>query len=106
MGAETPLEDWAALVKLLEERLSTCPEVTRHDEGGHREASTLAHAFADLQESFRKFMKDQLPKLTQNQLDSSEIYDLLHDIGEEFRHILYHIKDPKFYHYLHQENND
>ena len=29
-----------------------------------------------------------------------EILDALLEIGEEFRHILYHINDPKFYKYL------
>jgi hypothetical protein len=88
-------------LKALAERLSRCPEVARLDEGKDREAWTLAHAFADLEESFRKFLEDQLPRLTQDQLEVSEVHDLLLEIGEELRHILYHIKDPKFYRYLH-----
>lgn len=30
----------------------------------------------------------------------AELFDALLDIGEELRHILYHIHDPKFYRYL------
>jgi hypothetical protein len=88
--------DWERLA----ERLAKCPEVTRFDTGQEKEASTLAHAFADLEESFRAFLDDQLPRLAQGNLPPSEMCDLLLDIGEEFRHILYHIQDPKFYRYL------
>lgn len=90
-------------LKALAERLSRCPEVTKLDEGKEMEAWTLAHAFGDLEESFRKFLEDQLPRLTQDQLEASEIHDLLLEIGEEFRHVLYHIKDPNFYRYLRHE---
>ncbi len=93
----------AAAVKALAERLSACPEVTRFDREGEGEAWTLAHAFWDLEDSFRKFLDKQLPRLVQDQINPGEINDLLHDIGEEFRHILYHIKDPKFYSYLHDD---
>ncbi len=99
MSKERVLKDvteWEALA----ERLSKCPEVTRYDTGQEKEAWTLAHAFADLEESLRAFLDDQLPRLAQGNLQPSETYDLLLDIGEEFRHILYHIQDPKFYKYL------
>jgi hypothetical protein len=88
-------------LKVLAERLARCPEVTKLDEGEEKEAWTLAHAFGDLEESFRRFLEDQLPRLTQGQLEASEVHNLLLEIGEEFRHILYHIKDPIFYQYLH-----
>jgi hypothetical protein len=45
-------------------------------------------------------LEEQLPRLTNSQLTAPEIHDLLLEIGEEFRHILYHIKGPKFYRYL------
>ena len=84
----------------LAERLAKCPEVTRFDTGQEKEAWTLAHAFADLEESFRTFLDDQLPRLAGENLKPEEMYDILLDVGEEFRHILYHIQDPKFYRYL------
>jgi hypothetical protein len=92
------LED-PAIVKSLAERLSACNAVTRFDRGESREAWTLAHAFADLEESFRKILEDQLPKLLQ-QLPDSNTEETLLEIGEEFRHILYHIADSEFYRYL------
>jgi hypothetical protein len=86
--------------------LRRCPEVTRYDESGHNEAETLAHAFSDLEKSFRKFLDEQLPRLEQGQLDPSQVYDLLLDMGEEFRHILYHLKAPKFYSHLHDGGHE
>ncbi len=104
MSTERILKNVAAWERLAE-RLSKCAEVTRFD-GQEKEAWTLAHAFADLEESFRVFLDDQLPKLAQENLEPEEMHDLLLDIGEEFRHILYHIQDPKFYRYLTPEPSE
>ena len=86
--------------KALADRLSKCPEVAKHDDGVEKEAGTLAHAFGDLEESFRAFLDGQLPRLMNDKASPAELFDALLDIGEEFRHILYHIHDPKFYRYL------
>lgn len=99
MSGQRLLKD-AAAINALAELLIKCPEVTRYDE---EEAGTIAHCFSDLEESFRVFLEEQLPRLVEGQLKPSEIYDLLLDIGEEFRHILYHVKGPKFYSYLYDE---
>jgi hypothetical protein len=80
--------------------LSQCPQVRRFDRPDYPESTTLAHAFWDLEESFRAFLDVHLKKLVQEDLDPATIHDVLHDIGEEFRHILYHIKDPLYYRYL------
>ena len=85
---------------LLANVLSKCKKVTRYDSEEEKEAWTLAHAFLDLDGSFKKFSNDLLPKLFNENLSEEEIFDLLLDIGEEFRHILYHIQDSKFYDHL------
>lgn len=90
-------------LKALAEHLATCPEVTRFDQGREREAWALAHSFADLESSFRRILEEQLPRLTGEELPPRQIYSLLLDNGEELRHILYHVKDPKFYGYLQDE---
>lgn len=64
---------------------------------GPEEAGTLVHAFTDLEESMRTFLGDQLPKLIDPALKGDDLEDLLMDIREEFRHILYHLHDPKFF---------
>jgi hypothetical protein len=81
----------------LARKLADVAAVSKH---GDEEAGTLAHAFGDLEESFLQFLDDLLPRLVNNDLTAEEIESLLLDIGEEFRHILYHVADPQFYDYL------
>src|SRR5262245_32261962 len=92
--------DFGLRYGLMIEIISRCSKVRELDRPEEREASTLAHAFLDLEESFRRFIDEHLPQLTRSDLSEQEICDTLHDIGEEFRHILYHIRDPRYYEYL------
>jgi hypothetical protein len=93
-------------VKALAERLAQCPDIIKYDRGNEREAWVLAISFAELESSFKRFLHEQLPKLTDEQGEPSDVYDVLLDIGEEFRHIMYHIRDPKFYRYLDEARSD
>ena len=78
----------------LRNRLTNCEAVARF---GPEEAGTLVHAFSELEESFRAFINEQLPKLTDPSVRGEQLEDLPLDIREEFRHILYHIHDPEFF---------
>jgi hypothetical protein len=82
------------------EVLSRCARVRQFDRPDELEASTLAHAFLDLEESFRSFVEQQLPDLMRGDLTEAEVCDKLDDIGDELRHILYHVRDARFYRYL------
>lgn len=90
------VSDWQRLA----EKLSRVPEVSSLDSGNEKEAETLTHAFADLETSFRVFLDQHLPRLLALEAEAEEINDVLIEIGEELRHILYHIRDPKYYRYL------
>ena len=85
-------------VQRLAELLATCPAVK-----GLEDAWELAHTFSDLEESFSKCLDEYFARFQQKDLDASEVKDLLLDIGEELRHILYHIETPAFYAYLHSK---
>ncbi len=87
-------------VKSLALVLSTCAEVNRYDQGSEREAWTLALAFGDIEESFSKIYNDLVPKLLTEALNPDEVKNLLLCIGEELRHVLYHIRDPQYFKYL------
>jgi hypothetical protein len=91
---------FAANLSQMAQNLSVCEQVRQYDTSEEKEAWTLAHAFLDLTESFRKFSEEQLPKLSAGQMDSNQVNDLLLEIGEDFRHILYHIFDSRYYAYL------
>ena len=92
--------EYSAELKSLAERLNRCQQVTRYDTRAEKQASKLAYDFLDLAESFRTFLNDQLPKLRDERLSCVEIDDVLTEIGEEFRHILWHIHNAEFYAYL------
>ena len=88
-------------VNRLAKSLATCPEVTRYDDGEHQEAEALADAFAELEKLMREFLRSELPRLAEPDLPPNDVYDVLLDIGEVFRRILYHmIEQQKFYQYL------
>lgn len=93
-------EEFAVELKALAERLNRCEQVTRYDTATEKQAWTLAHNFLDLAESFRAFLDEQLPRLRDESLSCAELDDVLTDIGEEFRHILWHILNAEFYAYL------
>ena len=99
MNSDRLLEDMESW-KELAEKLDLLPDVNKHDSADDKEAWTLVHAFSDLEESFRRFLDDQLPRLVNGEPTPTALNDLLTEIGEEFRHIVYHIRDPKFYSYL------
>jgi len=86
-------------VTRLAKRLAKLPEVTRFDEGDHKEAPALADSFRDLESSFREFVDEILPKLARS--EEEELYDLVLETAENFRHILYHIlEQQKFFRYV------
>jgi hypothetical protein len=89
-------------IEQLAERLSSCPQVSRFDGPGHNEAWTLAHALVDIQESLERF-KAVAAQLQEGSNGVPEIKDRLLEIGEEFRHVLYHIRDPRFFRYLFED---
>jgi hypothetical protein len=87
-------------VKRLAETLSQCESVARFDTDEESEAWTLAHCFSHLEASFRTILEQHLPALISERLTQQDVEDRLLDIGEEFRHILYHLRDPRYYRYL------
>ncbi len=91
-------------VKSLADRLAACVEVEKLSETAGDEPGTLAHSLSDLEQSFRVFLDVHLSRLVASDTTPSEVLAVLLDIGEELRHIMYHIKDPKFFRYIWQEN--
>ena len=86
--------------KQLATRLSKLKKISSLDSATERECDTLAHSFLDLKDSFKKFNDVFLPIMFDINTTDEELEDVLTDIGDEFRHILYHIKDSKYYQYL------
>jgi hypothetical protein len=90
----------ASDINKLARALATLKDVNRFDTSDEVEGGTLAHTFSDLENSFRKFLFKLLPRLTTENLSEAEAIEILSAIGDEFRHINYHLCDTKFYEYL------
>lgn len=84
-------------INKLAKRLAEVELIAKYNEGKHKEAWNIAYAFPDLEASFEKFSQDLLPKLLKSNLSDDEIKETLIEIGEEFRHIIYHIKDSRYF---------
>lgn len=82
--------EWDSLL----DRLEGSSAVQRY---GQDEARTLVHAFADIESSARRFLQEQLPRLVSAKTKGAALDELLFEIREEFRHMLYHMHDPQFF---------
>ena len=87
-------------LQAITKNLEKSEKVTKYSTPVENQADTLANAFIDIEESMVTIIREQIPKLYLHNLNSSEVDELLSAIGEEFRHILYHINDTKLYNHL------
>ncbi|HLW29294.1 MAG TPA: hypothetical protein VKX29_00430 [Brumimicrobium sp.] len=90
-------------LKIVTHNLEKCERVTKYSTKEENQADTLANALIDIEESIQK-VKEQIAKLYLTELTKDEVDDLILDLGEEFRHMLYHINDTKVYDYLKKTN--
>jgi hypothetical protein len=90
----------ARAAKDLADRLAKIPSVSQFDLADEPQGSTIAHALSDLEDSFSLVVNELLPKLLDETKSPDELDDVLLDVGEELRHILYHIKDTRYFGYL------
>jgi hypothetical protein len=104
MTTERPLLS-ADNVRLLIPRLAAIPSVRQFDQPSEPQAATLAHSLTDLERSFRAVLETLLPRLLDPVLTAEDLNNVLLEIGEELRHVLYHIRDPKFFDYLFDDKN-
>ena len=92
----------ADLVRALAERLmqsSVVAQGTRRSgiDSVRDAAWEVATGLADIQEASAR-LADLIDRLLT--ADPPEIEDLLHQVGEEYRHVLYHIMNTKFFNYV------
>jgi hypothetical protein len=85
----------------LANRLSRIPEVAGFDISREPQGETIVHALDGWEDSFAEILDVLLPKLVKDKPASTEdLNDTLHEIGDQLRHILYHIQDTKYFGYL------
>ncbi len=79
----------------LAQRLAASPVLKRFP-NPTEEGQSIAYSLSDLEGSMRVFLDEQLPKLADPTVQGEELEDLILEVREEFRHILYHLHDPEF----------
>jgi hypothetical protein len=84
------VENWKPLIQ----RVSRLSEISRY---GDSEAEALVHALSDLEDSYRRYLDEELPGLLRENLSDDELLDALWEIGEGMRHIAYHLYQPDFF---------
>jgi hypothetical protein len=87
-------------LKILTTNLEKCERVTRYSTQEENQADTLANGYIDMEASMTAITKKLIPQLYKADITSEEVDDIILDIGEELRHILYHINDTNVYDYL------
>jgi K+/H+ antiporter YhaU regulatory subunit KhtT len=79
--------------------LEKCERVTMHTTKEENQADTLANALIDIEVAMENISRE-IPKFYLEDLTSDEVDDLILELGEELRQILYHIEDSRVYDYL------
>ena len=72
----------------------------RRGKSADAEAWQIATALSDIRESTHRLFSDLVPRLLEASPTDDAADDLLNEIGEEYRHILYHILDTKLFDYI------
>lgn len=97
----------ARLVELesLVEKLRAAPKVIDlgrplGPRGTEELATEVATGLIDIRESTDRIFKELLPRLKELHPAEVEYADVLHAIGEEYRHIYYHLRHTRFFDYV------
>ena len=86
--------------------LEKCERVKKYSTPDEDQAAVLAYSLLDIEEAAGKIINDHIPKLYLANLNADEVDDLVLEIGEELRHLLYHVYDTKVYDYLKEGNGN
>lgn len=93
-------ESWGERHRRLSDRLAIIPAVANSDGGDADEPATLAHALLDIERVCKEVSSDLLPRVYDPAASDEAIAQTLLELGEAFRHLIYHLRDPRFYRYL------
>ena len=92
--------EYTKMIKQIKNNLIKSQNVRKRDENA---SDVMAISFIDIEKSNKK-INFLINKLRSNdELIEEDINDILCDIGVEFRHVLYHIKDMLYYDYLDED---
>lgn len=67
--------------------------VGRYDLDDHVEADAIANAIADMEAEFQTLTEVVFPKLSASSLSEKDINEILWEVRDRLRHVVYHIND-------------
>jgi len=73
--------------------LSSSPRISRFDQGDHSESDALAHAILDMETEFSALSLEVFPKLLEADISPERADEIVWEIRDRLRHIVYHIRD-------------
>jgi hypothetical protein len=80
-------------IKQLNEVLSRSAQVTRFNSDGFVEADAVANAIVDLEKTFKVLSEKLFPQLLDLQKEPAVVDEILWEIRDNLRHVVYHIRD-------------
>lgn len=84
-------------MKSLADRLRRSKQVASLSDKEHDEAWVLAHSLSDLADASASYLSD-LPSLLDARLEGDDlIQELIAVVVRDLQHMLYHLKDPRFF---------
>lgn len=89
-------------ISSLARHLLTCQELVKTFTATppEEEAWELAHTLSDVSESGERVTHELLPALRTAPPGDPEIVIVLHAIGEEYRHMLYHLLNTRYFSHI------
>ena len=92
------MADWASRYQTLRDRLQSLPSVIAS--GSESEPDIRAHALLDIGEVCDRISPTLVPRLVGEGTTNEQLEEMLAEIGENLREILYHVRDPLYFRYL------
>ncbi len=80
-------------------RLKSLPELARLDPAGEPQAATVAYTLSELETSCRAILS-LIPQFSDTSASEDKLRAALLEVGEELRHVMYHVRDTEFFKYL------
>lgn len=84
-------------INALAMNLNGCDSVRGYDRPDETQAGVIAHALSDIEGSIVKLSEELIPKLIFSAKNSEAMKNALSEIGHELAHIVYHVKDTKYF---------
>jgi hypothetical protein len=86
-------------VRSLAQRLAELESVRQHDSEEGPEGERLAASLAHIEEACEAFL-NRLPVLAREGITSEQRWGILHDIGEDIRHLVWHLHNTAYYEHV------